>query len=164
VDREGDKDVRYYVFAPDDQEPGVWMVVAETVGEPMYPGDEVPGLPPVLASKAYLAEQLGVAHALIMTRGEAMARPETRNALETWETNDDSRYEAQATREKHREDTEDIRLMAQQGSELAQRLIVRGFPFADGRRFLHEDDVSHWILAQLDDGIWIEEPRSFDEG
>jgi len=156
--------VRYYVFAPDDQEPGVWMVVAETVGEPMYPGDEVPGLPPVLASKAYLAEQLGVAHALIMTRGEAMARPETRNALETWETNDDSRYEAQATREKHREDTEDIRLMAQQGSDLAQRLIERGFPFADGRRFLHEDDVSHWILAQLDDGIWMEEPRSFDEG
>ena len=156
--------MRYYVLAPDDREPGVWMVVAETVGEPTYPGDEVPGLPPVLASKAYLAEQLGVSHALIMTRAEASARPETRTALETWEVNDDSRYEAQATREKHREDKEDIRLMAQQGSELAQSLIERGFPFVEVRRFLHEDDVSHWILAQLNDGVWIEEPRSFEDG
>jgi hypothetical protein len=156
--------MRYYVLAPDDQEPGVWMVVAETIGEPTYPGDEVPGLPPVLASKAYLAEQLGVAHALIMTRDEAAARPETRTALEAWESGDDARYEAQATREKHREDQEDIRLMAQQGSELAQRLIERGFPFAEGRRFLHEDDVSHWILAQLNDGVWIEDPRPLEDG
>jgi hypothetical protein len=156
--------MRYYVLAPDDQEPGVWMVVAETIGEPTYPGDEVPGLPPVLASKAYLAEPLGVAHALIMTRDEAAARPETRTALEAWESGDDARYEAQATREKHREDQEDIRLMAQQGSELAQRLIERGFPFAEGRRFLHEDDVSHWILAQLNDGIWIEDPRPLEDG
>jgi hypothetical protein len=156
--------MRYYVLAPDDQEPGVWMVLAETIGEPTYPGDEVPGLPPVLASKAYLAEQLGVAHALIMTRDEAAGRPETRTALEAWESGDDARYEAQATREKHREDEEDIRLMAQQGSELAQRLIERGFPFAEGRRFLHEDDVSHWILAQLNDGVWIEDPRPLEDG
>lgn len=156
--------MRFFVLAPDDRETGVWMVVAETVAEPAYPGDEVPGLPPVLASKAYLAEQLGVPHALIMTRDEALARPQTRSALEAWQSGDDARYEAQATREKHREDTEDIRLMAQQGSELAQHLMERGFPFAEGRRFLHDDDVSHWILAQLNDGVWIEDPRSFDDG
>ena len=156
--------MRYYVLAPDDQETGVWMVVAETVGEPAYPGDEVPGLPPVLASKAYLAEHLGVAHALIMIRPEAMARPESRSALEAWESNDDARYEAQATREKHREDKEVIRLMAEQGSELAQSLMERGFPFVEGRRFLHDDELSHWILAQLNDGIWIEDPRTFEDG
>jgi hypothetical protein len=99
-----------------------------------------------------------------MTRDEAAARRETRTALEAWESGDDARYEAQATREKHREDKEDIRLMAQQGSELAQRLIERGFPFAEGRRFLHEDDVSHWILAQLNDGVWIEDPRPLEDG
>lgn len=156
--------MRYYVLTPDDQETGAWMVLAETVGEPTYPGDEVPGLPPVLASKAYLAEQLGVSRALIMSRDEAMDRLESRSALEAWEAGDDSRYEAQALREKQREDEEDIRLMAEQGSELAQSLIERGFPFAEGRRFLHEDDVSHWILAQLNDGMWIEGPPSREEG
>jgi hypothetical protein len=144
--------MRYYVLTPDDHEPGVWIVVAETVGEPTYPGDEIPGLPAVLASKAYLAEQLGVAHALIMTRSEAMVATETRRALELWDANDDSGYEVHAIREKHREDTEDIRLMAAQGSEIARSLVERGFPFAEGRRFLHEDDVSHWLLRQLSDG------------
>ena len=148
--------MRHYVLSPDDREPGVWIVVAETVGEPQYPGEEVPGLPPVLASKSRLAEQLGVPHALIMTRDEAMARPETRAPVESWEAGDDSLYEAKASREKYREDQEDIRMMAQRGSEIAQRLVERGFPFEEGRRFLHEDDVSHWILAQLNDDIWSE--------
>jgi hypothetical protein len=156
--------MRHYVLSPDDREPGVWIVVAETVGEPRYPGDEVPGLPPVLASKAYLAEQLGVSHALIMTRDEAMARPETRSAVESWELGDDSLYEAKATREKHLEDQDDIRIMAQAGSQIAKRLVAQGFPFEEGRRFLHEDDVSHWILAQLNDGVWIDEPRTFEDG
>ena len=47
-------------------------------------------------------------------------------------------------------------MMAQQGSEIARRLVELDFPFEECRRFLHEDDVSHWILAQLDDGIWSE--------
>jgi hypothetical protein len=156
--------MRYFVLAPDDHEPGAWMVLAETVGEPTFPGDEIPGLPPVLASKAYLAEQLGVPQAMIMTRDEAATQPETLRAIEAWEAEDDSWYEAKAIREKHREDREDIRLMAQQGSQIAQSLMERGFPFAEGRRFLHEDDVSHWILAQLNDGVWIEDPHSLDEG
>lgn len=144
--------MRYYVLAPDEHEPGVWMVVAETVGEPTYPGDEIPGLPAVLASKSYLAEQLGVPHGIIMTRVEAMAEVETRRALELWDANDDSRYEVQAIRERHREDREDIRIMADRGSEIARSLVERGFPFAEGRRFLHEDDVSHWILRRLSEG------------
>lgn len=148
--------MRHYVLSPDDREPGVWIVVAETVGEPQYPGEEVPGLPPELASKAHLAEQLGVPNALIMTRDEAMARPETRTPVESWEAGDDSLYEAKASREKHREDQEAIWMMAQQGSEIARRLVELDFPFEEDRRFLHEDDVSHWILAQLNDGIWSE--------
>ena len=156
--------MRYYVLSPHDREPGVWIVVAETVGEPHYPGDEIPGLPPVLASKAHLAEQLGVSQALIMTREEAMAWPESRGAIESWESGDDSLYEARATRAKHQEDQEDIRMMAGRGSELARQLVERGFPFEEGRRFLHEDDVSHWILAQLEDGVWNEGPHLLDEG
>jgi hypothetical protein len=77
---------------------------------------------------------------------------------------DDSLYETRATRAKHQEDQEDIRMMAGRGSELARRLVEQGFPFEEGRRFLHEDDVSHWILAQLEDGVWKEGPQMLDEG
>jgi hypothetical protein len=55
-------------------------------------------------------------------------------------------------------------MMAGRGSELARRLVEQGFPFEEGRRFLHEDDVSHWILAQLEDGVWNEGPQMLDEG
>jgi hypothetical protein len=43
--------------------------------------------------------------------------------------------------------------MADQGSEIARSLVRRRFPFAEGRRFLHEDDVSHWILRRLSEGL-----------